>query len=91
MHFLAFSALKPRPFYETPPILLLAPRVHLIMPLVRDKSIRKLKMLKKRKKRKLNEEAIVISNPDVEGEGTQVEEEATKEEKVDDVIGKLYN
>ena len=61
------------------------------MPLVRDKSIRKLKMLKKRKKRKLNEEAIVISNPDAEGEGTLVEEEATKEEKVDDVVGKLYN
>ena len=48
-------------------------------------------MLKKRKKRKLNEEAIVISNPDAEGEVTLVEEEATKEEKVDDVIGKLYN
>ena len=48
-------------------------------------------MLKKRKKRKLNEEAIVISNPDAEGEGTLVEEEPTKEEKVDDVVGKLYN
>ena len=82
--------MKPHPFYYWP-----APRVHLIMPLVRalvrDKSIRKLKMLKKRKKRKLNEEAIVISNPDAEGEGTLVEEEATKEEKVDDVVGKLYN
>ena len=55
------------------------------MPVVRDKSIRKLKMLKKRKKRKLNEESAATNEVDtqlVESQDAQEKEEQLEKEEI---------
>ena len=55
------------------------------MPVVRDKSIRKLKMLKKRKKRKLNEESAAtneVDTPLVESQDVQEKEEQLEKEEI---------